>query len=57
MPTATLSSKGQIELVAATRSVKALKGMVRKPATPVTIEQMKTWKTQLENFTQRIKML
>ena len=68
MPTATLSSKGQItipaivraalgvatgdrlefiqtepghfELVAATRSVKALKGMVRKPDSPVTIEQM-----------------
>lgn len=31
---------GHFELVAATHSVKALKGMVRKPATPVTIEQM-----------------
>ncbi len=68
MPTATMTSKGQItipaivraalgvvtgdrvefvqtepghfELVAATRSVKALKGLVSKPASPVTIEQM-----------------
>jgi len=31
---------GHFELVAATRSVKALKGMVRKPDSPVTIEQM-----------------
>ncbi|MDP1593797.1 MAG: AbrB/MazE/SpoVT family DNA-binding domain-containing protein [Gallionella sp.] len=31
---------GHFELVAATRSVKALKGMVKKPASPVTIEQM-----------------
>lgn len=32
---------GHFELVAATRSVKALKGLVNKPASPVTIEQMK----------------
>jgi len=31
---------GHFELVAATHSVKALKGMVRKPASPVTIEKM-----------------
>lgn len=31
---------GHFELVAATRSVKALKGLVSKPASPVTIEQM-----------------
>lgn len=31
---------GHFELVAATRYVTALKGMVRKPASPVTIEQM-----------------
>ena len=30
---------GHFELVAATRSVKALKGLVSKPASPVTIEQ------------------
>lgn len=68
MPTATVTSKGQItipaivraalgveagdrvefvqvepghfELVAATQSVTALKGLVRKPVTPVTIEEM-----------------
>ena len=40
MSTATMTSKGQIELVATTRSVKALKGLVNKPASPVTIEQM-----------------
>lgn len=31
---------GQFQLVAATQSVKALKGLVRKPASPVTIEAM-----------------
>ena len=31
---------GHFELVAATRSVKALKGLVSKPASPVSIEQM-----------------
>lgn len=31
---------GHFELVAATQSVTALKGMVRKPAKPVTIEAM-----------------
>lgn len=31
---------GHFELVAATRSVKALKGLVNKPTSPVTIEQM-----------------
>ena len=31
---------GRFELVAATRSVTALKGMIGKPATPVTIEAM-----------------
>ena len=31
---------GHFELVAATRSVKALKGLINKPASPVTIEQM-----------------
>ena len=68
MPTATMTSKGQItipsivrtslgveagdrvefvqvepgrfELVAATQAVTALKGLVRKPASPVTIEAM-----------------
>jgi antitoxin PrlF len=68
MPTATMTSKGQItipaivraalgvgagdrvefvqvepghfELVAATQSVTALKGLVRKPASPVTIAAM-----------------
>ena len=68
MPTATMTSKGQItipaivraalgveagdrvefvqvepghfELVAATQSVAALKGLVRKPASPVTIVEM-----------------
>ena len=68
MPTATMTSKGQItipaivratlgvesgdrvefvqvepgrfELIAATQSVTALKGLVRKPASPVTIEAM-----------------
>ena len=68
MPTATMTSKGQItvpaavqtalgvgsgdrvefvqvgpgrfELVAATQSATALKGMVRKPATPVTADAM-----------------
>lgn len=68
MPTATMTSKGQItipavvraalgvesgdrvefiqvengrfELVAATQSVTVLKGLVRKPAVPVTIEAM-----------------
>ena len=78
MPTATLTSKGQItipaavraalgvdagdrvefvemangrfELVAATRPVTALKGMVRKPPEPVSIEDMnKTIATQGAN--------
>ena len=68
MPTATMTTKGQItipaivraalgveagdrvefvqiepgrfELVAATHSIKELKGLVRRPATPVTIEAM-----------------
>lgn len=31
---------GHFELVAATQSVTALKGLVRKPVTPVTIETM-----------------
>lgn len=31
---------GRFELVAATQSVTALKGLVRKPATPVTIASM-----------------
>ena len=31
---------GHFELVAATQSVTALKGMVRKPASPVTIDAM-----------------
>lgn len=31
---------GRFELVAGTRSVKALKGIVRKPAVPVTIAAM-----------------
>lgn len=31
---------GRFELVAATQSVTALKGLVRKPASPVTIEAM-----------------
>ena len=31
---------GRFELVAATQSVTALKGLVRKPAKPVTIEAM-----------------
>lgn len=31
---------GQFQLVAVTQSVKALKGLVRKPASPVTIEAM-----------------
>ena len=31
---------GHFELVAATQSVTALKGLVRKPASPVTIETM-----------------
>ena len=31
---------GRFELVAATQSVTALKGLVRKPAAPVTIEAM-----------------
>ena len=32
--------QGRFELVAATHSVTALKGMVRKPASPVTIASM-----------------
>ena len=32
--------QGRFELVAATNSVTALKGMVRKPASPVTIASM-----------------
>lgn len=32
--------EGRFELVAATRSVTALKGLVRRPATPVTVEAM-----------------
>jgi antitoxin PrlF len=31
---------GRFELVASTQSVSALKGLVRKPASPVTIETM-----------------
>ena len=31
---------GHFELVAATQSVTALKGLVRKPASPVTVEAM-----------------
>lgn len=31
---------GRFELVAATQSVTALKGLIRKPAAPVTIEAM-----------------
>jgi len=31
---------GRFELVAATQSVTALKGLIRKPAVPVTIEAM-----------------
>lgn len=31
---------GHFELVAATQSVTALKGLVRKPASPITIEAM-----------------
>lgn len=31
---------GRFELVAATESVTALKGLVRKPATPVSVEAM-----------------
>ena len=31
---------GRFELVAATQSVTALKGLIRKPASPVTIEAM-----------------
>lgn len=31
---------GRFELVAATQSVTALKGLVRKPASPVSIEKM-----------------
>ena len=38
---------GHFELVAATQSVTALKGLVRKPASPVTIAEMnKTIATQ-----------
>jgi len=33
---------GHFELVAATQSVTALKGLVRKPAKPVTIKDMNT---------------
>lgn len=32
--------EGRFELVAATRSVTALKGLVPKPAAPVTVEEM-----------------
>lgn len=32
---------GRFEIIAATQSVKALKGIVRKPVSPVTIEAMK----------------
>lgn len=32
--------KGRFELVAATHSVGALKGLIKKPAAPVTIEAM-----------------
>lgn len=31
---------GRFELIAATQSVTALKGLIRKPASPVTIEAM-----------------
>lgn len=34
------SAPGHFELVAATQSVKALKGLVRKPASPVSIADM-----------------
>lgn len=32
--------KGQFAIMAATQSVKDLKGMIRKPASPVSIEKM-----------------
>jgi antitoxin PrlF len=34
------SAPGRFELVAATQSVRALKGLVRKPASPVSIADM-----------------
>lgn len=33
-------SKGRFEIVAATQSVKALKGLIPRPATPVTVDAM-----------------
>lgn len=33
--------KGKFAIVAATNSVQALKGMLRKPAAPVSVDQMK----------------
>jgi antitoxin PrlF len=33
-------AKGEFAIVAATDSVQSLKGMLRKPATPVSVEQM-----------------
>lgn len=35
-------SKGQFAIVAVTKSVQALKGMLRKPTYPVSIDQMNT---------------
>jgi AbrB family looped-hinge helix DNA binding protein len=34
------TEKGKFAIIAANASVKALKGMLRKPATPVSIEKM-----------------
>jgi len=40
MATATLTSKGQITMIAASKTVKDLKGLIRKPAHAVSIEDM-----------------
>jgi antitoxin PrlF len=34
------TGKGQFAIIAATEEVQSLKGMLKKPATPVTIEEM-----------------
>lgn len=34
------TGKGQFAIIAATEDVQSLKGMLKKPATPVTIEEM-----------------
>lgn len=34
------TGKGQFSIVAATHSVQALKGMIRRPEQPVTVEEM-----------------